>query len=596
MAKRHSRNSARDTARAVAFNPAAPADERRDAHEELTKATMPAAMSDLIPRADLMPVIDYINDSLAEAEMAKALRKPNVIPFPSDAAKARRPGMQSVHLDDLQVQAMGEWYEKPTVFGFDSMRAMVDQTPILSAVIFTRLRQVSRFCRANDGGEGPGFQITTRERDAEVGSDQKQSIKLLQQFFANSGWETKPRQRRRLKRDDFQSLMLKLTRDTLVLDSCPIETEFKRDRSMGIDGIYAVDGATIRLCTEDGYEGDDEIYALQVVQGRIRAAYTYDDLIYVPRNPRSDVLVGGYGLSETELLIRTVTGFLNAFNYNQNFFDKNSIPKGLLHLTGNYTEQDIAAFKRQWNAMVKGVNNAWSLPVMVSKDQESKAAFENFGGEVNEIMFAKWMTFLTSIVCAIYGIAPDEINFESFTSGTSALSGSDTEEKLAASKDKGLRPLLTYFENTFTDYVVSEFGDDYVFRFTGLDDEDPQIAWERKKLTSTANELRAEDGRPRIEEKWGDAPLNPALMSAWQLDNQPQEDFGDPGQGQPGAGGVPGDPSQVPGDGQDFGDQGDDAAGGAQGGDFGQGDQAGQQDDQQQMAKAFGLPVFKVKP
>ena len=28
--------------------------------------------------------------------------------------------------------------------------------------------------------------------------------------------------------------------------------------------LYAVDGSTIRLCTEDGYEGDDEIFALQV--------------------------------------------------------------------------------------------------------------------------------------------------------------------------------------------------------------------------------------------------------------------------------------------------------------------------------------------
>lgn len=589
-----SRRKSRETARSVAFNPRAPADERRDAQEELTKSTMPTA-SDLIPRADLMPVIDYINDSLAEAEFAKALRKPNVIPFPSQAMKDRRPGMQSVALDELQINAMGEFFDKPGVFGFDSMRAMVDQTPILSAVIITRLRQVSRFCRANDSGDGAGFHITTREKDAEVGSDQKQSIKLLQQFFANCGWENNPRKRRRLKRDDFQSFMLKAVRDSLIMDSCAIETEFKRDRTLGIDGLYSVDGSTIRLCTEQGYEGDDEIFALQVVQGRIRAAYTYDDLIYVPRNPRADVMIGGYGMSETELLVRTVTGFLNAFTYNTKYFDSNAIPKGMLHLSGNYTEQDIAAFKRMWNAMVKGVNNAWTLPVMVSKDQEGKASFENFGAEVNEIMFAKWMTFLTSIICAIYSIAPDEINFESFSSGPSSLSGSDTTEKLANSKDKGLRPLLTYFENILTDYVVSDFNPEYVFRFTGLDDEDPQITWERKKLTSTTNELRAEDGRPKIAEKWADAPLNPALMAAWQQENQPPEDFGAPGQGQPGAGGgEPGDPSQVPGDdGQDFGEDpgGDGQA--AAGGDFGEPD-AGQ--DEQAMGKAFGMPVFKVRP
>src|SRR5690606_737434 len=100
------------------------------------------------------------------------------------------------------------------------------------------------------------------------------------------------------------------------MDAAPIETEFKRDRNLGIDGLYAVDGATIRLCTEEGYNGNDEIFALQVVQGQVRSAYTHDDLIYEPRNPRSDVLVAGYGMGEVELLVRVVTGFLNAMTLN----------------------------------------------------------------------------------------------------------------------------------------------------------------------------------------------------------------------------------------------------------------------------------------
>jgi len=232
-------------------------------------------------------------------------------------------------------------------------------------VVFTRIRQVKRFCRVPDSGKGPGFQVRLKDPNAKVGSDEHQSIALLQDFFTHCGWERNPRQRARLKRDNFSGFMAKLVRDSLILDSAPIETEFKRDKRLGIDGLYAVDGATIRLANEIGYQGDDEIFALQVVDGNIRAAYTYDDLIYVPRNPRTDVLVGGYGLSETELLVRVVTGFLNAFTYNTSYFDKNSIPKGLLHLTGDYSSEDLNAFKRYWNAMVKGINNAWTLPVLV---------------------------------------------------------------------------------------------------------------------------------------------------------------------------------------------------------------------------------------
>lgn len=584
-----------DAARKVLSDPRAPADERLEATAELQKAAMPRALSDLIPASNIQPIIDFINRDLEEQAMSKSLRG-KVIPFPGGrvAQNTRERGMQSVWIDDLQININGDWFERPGQFTFDAMRAMVEQTPILNAVIMTRQRQVMRFCRPQKSGKGPGFKIASKEAQENVDDNEKQTMALLQSFLLNCGWETKPRQRMRLRRDNFQNFMAKLVRDSLTMDSMAIETEWKRDKSLGLDGLYAVDGATIRLCSEEGYRGDDEIFALQVVQGNIRAAYTYEDLIYVPRNPRTDVIAGGYGLAETELLIRVVTGFLNAFTYNTKYFDSNSLPKGVLNLYGNYSEEDISAFKRYWNGMVKGVNNAWTLPVMVSKDQESAAKFEPFGVDANEVMFARWMTLLASIVCAIYGIAPDEINFESFSAaGTSSLSGSDTEEKLVHSKDKGLLPLLSYLEGTISEYVIGEFSDKYEFQFTGLDEEDKKTVFERKKLTMTVNEMRAEDGLDKAEGKWGDAPLNPSLVGAWQQEAMPpQEDYGQPQQG----GNLP--PGDGGGDGQDFGDEGE----GAQ--DFGDPNdqpQDGGQSDQGQpatpdMAKAFGLPVFRIQP
>lgn len=564
---------------------------------ELQKSAMPRALSDLIPASNIQPIIDYINRDLEDQEMNKALSQAKVIPFPSNAVKERKPGMQSVWLDDLQININGDWFERPGQFSFDAMRQMVEQTPVLNAVIMTRQRQVARFCRPQKGGKGPGFKIASKEKLENVDESEKAAIKLLETFISNSGWETKPRQRMRLKRDNFQSLMMKLTRDSLTMDSMAIETEWKRDKALGLDGMYAVDGATIRLCSEDGYRGEDEIFALQVVQGQIRAAYTYDDLIYVPRNPRTDVLAGGYGLAETELLIRVVTGFLNAFTYNTKFFDSNAIPKGMLNLYGNYGDDDIASFKRYWNGMVKGVNNAWTLPVMVSKDQESKAEFTQFGETSNEVMFAKWMTFLSSIICAIYGIAPEEINFESFTAGTSSLSGDDTEEKIVNSKDKGLRPLLSYFESTLSEYVIGEFSDKYELQFTGLDEEDEKTVWERKKLTRTVNEIRAEDGVDKADGKWGDAPLNPSLVPAWQQEAMPPpEDYGTPG-AQPDQGDPSGDGAQDFGGDQPQGDQ-QGAPGGPGGDDFGQQQDdkpAPDQADKPDLAKAFGLPVFRIE-
>jgi hypothetical protein len=285
-----------------------------------------------------------------------------------------------------------------------------------------------------------------------------------------------------------------------------------------------VDGASIRLCTEQGYEGDDEIFALQVTQGAISTAYSYDHLIYEPRNPSSDMRMGGYGLGETELLVRTVTGFLNAMSYNIAGFDRNQIPKGLLHLYGNFDKNDLASFKRNWNGMVAGVNNAWSLPVMVSENQESAAKFESFGVEHSEMHFAKWMSFLTSLICAIYGVSPDEINFESFASSKSTLSGSDTAEKLADSKDKGLRPVLSYYENLLTDYVVREFSPDLCFRWVGLDPADPAREQKEQESTLTVDELRARRGdQPHPIPEIGAAPLNPSHMGLYMQTIQPKE-------------------------------------------------------------------------
>ena len=600
-----------DTPQNVAFDQRAPQDERRDALGELQKAYAPRALSDLIPSEDVQRVIDWIQDRYAEAELAKA---DVAVPFPSRSARAGEPGMQSVRIDDWQITLQGDYWERPAALSFDALRTMVEQTPVLSAVVMTRVRQILRFARVAEGSTNePGFEVRHIDRMHQLTDAEQESIRLLHRFFMNCGWEWLPRRRKALRRDSFAQFLAKVARDSLVLDSVGIELEWKRDKRFGIDGFYAVDGATIRLCSEDGYQGDDSIFALQVVNGRICTAYTFEDLIYEPRNPRSDVVTCGYGLSETELLIKVVTGFLNAMTFNIRGFDSNSLPRGIIHLSGNYSGADLDAFRRYWNSMVRGINNAWSLPILVSKDGQSRAQFERVEGEFSEMYFAKWMTFLTSIICAIYGMSPSEINFDSFTGGnTSALSGSDTAEKLAASKDSGLRPLLAYFENLFTDYIAQEFSDKYVFRWTGMDPVDEQRMLEVRRSILTLNEMRAEEGYQAIEGPLGDAPMNPSLMGAWMQLQQAQA--AGPGGAMPGAEGAPSDgdegatmPAPDAGEGGEGGESvesGEGAQGEAQAAlpssaDAGPPDDARELDDEAVralMEKHGGVPVVKSFP
>lgn len=519
----------------IAFDPRAGNDERVAAVSEVQRAAMPA-LSDLLPGDAVRDVVEHIRSDMEEQAFAKSMSA-DIVPFPSSRARSGARGMQSVEVDEWQLSLQGDYYERPSAFGFDSLRAMVDQTPVLNAVIMTRVRQVQRFCRGADSNvDAPGFEIRHADRKHELTQAEAKTYAQVAHFFGGCGWERNPRKRRALGRDSFPQFMAKAVRDTLSLDAVAIETEYKRNRRLGMDGFYLVDGGSVRLCPEIGYRGDPDVYALQVVQGRICSAYGYEDLIYEPRNPRSDVLSGGYGLPETEILVRVVTGFLNAMNLNLRGFTDNAIPRGVLHLSGNYSQEDLVSFRRYWNSMVKGVNSSWSVPVLISKDQESKASFEKFGVDIDDVLFSKWMTFLVSIICAVYGMSPAEINFDAFSGGTtSPLSGSDTSERLAASKDSGLRPLLAYFENLFTDYIATEFGDDLVFRWTGLDPVDAEKRHELRKAVLTVNEIRAEEGYEPLEGPLGDAPLNPSLVGPWmQLtqsdpeDGAPEGDEGEP--------------------------------------------------------------------
>ena len=149
-----------------------------------------------------------------------------------------------------------------------------------------------------------------------------------------------------------------------------------------------------------------------------------------------------------------------------------------------------------------------------------------------------------------------------------ALAGSDTDEKLAASRDSGLWPLLSYFEGLISDYVISDFSEKYVFRWTGLDQDDAEKREERARLVMTVNEMRAQERLPPLEGDFGDAPLNPSLTGVWmQLKQQEQpQDFGQPPGGPPGGEDEQGD--------EGGGDESDDQAEGGQESPENQGDEA----------------------
>ena len=195
-----------DIARKVAFDPNAPQGERTDALAELQQAAMPTSVLSM----------ETIGQIMEFADMNKSISQ-NIVPFPGK--NQGKPGVQSVKLDDRQLGMHGEYWEKPASMSFDALRGMVDQTPVLNAVIMTRIRQAQRFCRVQEGGTGLGFAVKHIDKDHQISQSEQESIKMLNRFFSNCGWEFNPRARKKLRRDSFSGMMGKAVRDSLVMDS-----------------------------------------------------------------------------------------------------------------------------------------------------------------------------------------------------------------------------------------------------------------------------------------------------------------------------------------------------------------------------------------
>ncbi|MFO7970338.1 MAG: hypothetical protein R6U40_01155, partial [Desulfobacterales bacterium] len=137
-------------------------------------------------------------------------------------------------------------------------------------------------------------------------------------------------------RDNFETFLRKITWDSLVYDQMAFEVvENKKGEPCE---WYAVDAGTMRLAdTASTYLDEsleDAVRFVQIYDGQVIAEFTQNELCFGVRNPRTDIRLFGYGVSELEMLIPTVTSLLWGFEYNQRFFSQGSTPKGVINFKG----------------------------------------------------------------------------------------------------------------------------------------------------------------------------------------------------------------------------------------------------------------------
>lgn len=460
-------------------------------------------------------------------------------PVPTEKAEDNP---KSLFWDPFAIIEQLGYKERPSQISYGTLRAIVWKLPIIQAIIQTRINQIVSFCSPQHNRYELGFRIKMRNHEDKPTAADKKFSRQMESFIMRTGVTDNPR-----GRDGFEQFVRKFIWDSMVYDQACMEVVPNRKGQPA--EWYAVDSSSMRLAdTARTYMDEDlrdTVKFVQVYDSMIVAEYTQEELAFGIRNPRSDMRLHGYGVSEIEMLMSAVTSLLYAWDYNTKFFSQGTSAKGLLNFKGAVSEAQMRAFRRHWYQMVTGVENAWRTPITNAEEVQ----WVNMQQSNRDMEFNAWMDFLIKVSCGIYSMDPIELNFKYGNVGQKgALSEGNNKEKLTESKERGLRPLLRFLASVLNLHVVWPINENFEFAFVGLDaftrEEAADMATKQVKSFRTIDEIRAEDDLPSLADGTGNLILDPTylqyLVQQQQAKQQTQQG------GMPGQEGVPQGPDGQP--------------------------------------------------
>jgi hypothetical protein len=401
-----------------------------------------------------------------------------------------------------------EWLVKrnPSALTFHDLRRMA-ATPIIAAIIQTRLNQAASFMRPSTGTFDPGFRIISDDDDAMKDTEK---IKAITQWVGNCGIPE-------LGDSSLEVFARKVLRDSLVLDQLCAEVVFRRNDLPAY--LVAVDGATVRRLKRSlerfvaPQDVSDPFY-VQVVNDRIVAEYGYNDLIYGIRNPQTNIQLLGYGVSELEYLIRTVSTMVNADKFNASVLSQGGINKGLLVVKKPPERGQFEAFKRDFREAYRNAARVWQPPVL-GVPEGAEIDWVRLDEAQRDMEYAQLFDFLVKESCGVYQIDPVEVNWSIGATGQRTTFESRQNDKTKASQRKGLKPLLDFFADCITHWGVRHMDDRFRMEFVGVGVDRKELADVQHievTTTRTLNEVRGDRGDPELP--GGDIVLNPEYLKA----------------------------------------------------------------------------------
>ena len=177
----------------------------------------------------------------------------------------------------------------------------------------------------------------------------------------------------------------------------------------------------------------------QVLKGVVAASYTAEELMYVPRNPRTNKV---YGMSPVEQIIMTINVGLRRQVTQLEHYTSGNVPEALIGVPENWAPQQIAEYQRYWDSY------------MESAAQRRKAKFvpgklifqptRNESGMMDQ--FDEW---LARVVC--YALSLPPLPFVRMMNRATA------QTSYESALEEGLQPNMVWLKNMIDDMIADWF-------------------------------------------------------------------------------------------------------------------------------------------
>ena len=361
---------------------------------------------------------------------------------------------------------------------FGQLRALADGYDLLRLVIETRKDQMSRL----------KFTIMPIDEDGE----RDDRCQMVQEFLRFPD-----------KEHDWEAWLRMVLEDLLVLDAPAI---YPRPNLGG--GLYAlepIDGATVkRVISSDGRTpvAPDVAYQ-QVIKGLPAVDYSRDEMIYKPRNVRTNKV---YGYGPVEQVIMTINIAIRRQLYQLQYYSEGSVPDLIMQVPETWNPDQIKQFSQWWQSLLAGNTAARSRAMFVPSgvkpvDTKEKALKDEFDD------------WLARVICYAFGIAPG-----AFVKDQNRATANTAKE---TASEEGLQPIMQWTKSLIDYIIVRHFGfTDICLKWDSEKDHDPlqqssidKIYLEAKVVTP--DEVRATLGRdpmtPEQLESIKPPPPPPAL-------------------------------------------------------------------------------------